>query len=909
MLPKSYEPGPIEEKYIRLWQERRLFNSSIPADKSKKSFTIVIPPPNITGALHMGHALNNTLQDILIRYNRMTGREAYWIPGTDHGGIATQNVIEKKIAKERHQHRHDIGREEFLKIVWEWRKECGDVILNQLSKLGCALDFNPGNVRFTMDDKRARAVQEEFRRLWDKDRIYRGERMINWCVRCETALSDIEVEHESASSKLWHIHYPLEDGSQGLIVATTRPETMLGDTAVAVNPKDERYTNIVGKKLRLPLTDRLIPIVADAEVDSSFGTGAVKVTPSHDPVDYEIGKRHSLEFIPVIDFHGKMQNVPAKYAGLERAECRKQLVKDLDEAGFLKKEEPYTNAVSTCERCHNTIEPLVSEQWFVKMKELAAPAIAAAESGKVRFHPEPWKKQYIDWLNKIQDWCISRQIWWGHRIPAWYCTKCSGAGLIYVTAKDGSRVLSRISVKDGAKPIVAAAKPGVCPDCGGTDMVQDPDVLDTWFSSAMWPFSVFGWPEKTPELAYYYPTSVLVTGYEILYLWVARMVMMGMEFMDDVPFTDVCINGIVRDKHGKKMSKSLGNVIDPLDLTAKYGTDAVRYGLIAQAAPGRDIMFAEESMVGARNFSNKLYNACRFLQMNLPESGELKLPAKPENLADRWLLHRYNTVVRECRHSIVNYDPAAAAQSLYHFIWDEYCDWYVELAKPRLANPDEKEAVLAILTHVFYGSLKALHPFMPFITEELAAALRPYVGAKGDFLLQEEYPAADKSRFDETAAKEMEIVMGITVALRTIRSQYSVPPAQKVNALISARSKEGLAVLTPRLDYVSFLAKLEKADTGIELPKPRACATAVYGEFTLYMPLAGLIDFEKEAMRLKRELEKIDKEREQCKARLADDSFRARAPKEKIDEIEVRLAGANSRAESINAALADLAAS
>ncbi|MDD2774139.1 MAG: valine--tRNA ligase [Elusimicrobiales bacterium] len=908
MLPKSYEPKPIEEKFTSLWQERRLFISAVPEDKSKKSYVVVIPPPNITGALHMGHALNNTLQDAFIRYHRMTGREAYWVPGTDHGGIATQNVLEKKIAKERHIHRRDLGREKFVAELWAWYRECGGTILNQLSKLGCALDFSPENVRFTMDARRAKSVYEEFHRLWDKRLIYRGERMINWCVRCETALSDIEVEHESASSKLWHIHYPLEDGSQGLTVATTRPETMLGDTAVAVNPKDERYTKLVGKKLRLPLTDRVIPIIADDEVDAAFGTGAVKVTPAHDPADYEIGRRHSLPIIPVIDFHGKMQNVPAKYQGMDRNAARQAVVADLKEAGFLRKEEPYTNAVSTCYRCNQSIEPLVSEQWFVKMKDLAAPAINAAETGRVKFHPESWKKPYLDWLSNIQDWCISRQIWWGHRIPVWYCAKCSGDGLIYAAAKNGEKELVRISFKDGAKPVVAFDKPAKCPLCGGADLVQDPDVLDTWFSSALWPFSVFGWPEKTKELEYYYPTSLLVTGYEILHLWVARMVMMGIELAGDVPFSDVCINGIVRDKHGKKMSKSLGNVIDPLDLTAKYGTDAVRFGLITQAVPGRDIMFAEESITGSRNFCNKIYNAARFLQMNLPpDARELKLPLKPENLADRWILHRYNTVVRLARHAMTEHDPAAAAQALYHFLWDEYCDWYVELAKPRLQNEAEKDAALAVLAHVLYGTLKALHPFMPFITEELASALRPHTGSKAEFLLQDEYPQQDKTRCDEDAASEMEAVMGVTVALRTIRSQYSVPPALKARAIISSRNAGALSVLSPRLDYVRLLAKLEAVETGVDIPKPRGSATAVSGDFTLYMPLEGIIDFAKERVRLDKEFEKLVKEEVQCKARLADANFRARAPKEEVCRIEQRLAEAAAKMESIKASLADIA--
>ncbi len=737
MLPKTYEPQPVEEKLAAKWQKDRLFVSHIPQDKSKKSFVIVIPPPNITGALHMGHALNDTLQDALVRANRMFGSEAFWVPGTDHGGIATQTVMEKKLSKERKVKRTDLGREKFLEEMWKWYEECGGTILGQLNKLGCALDLDKENVRFTMDSERGEAVFEAFRRMWEKQYIYRGERMINWCVRCGTALSDIEVEHEQLHSKLWHIRYPFADGSGEIVVATTRPETMLGDTAVAVNPNDERYAALIGKQLRLPLTDRLIPVIGDPEVDMSFGTGAVKVTPAHDPVDFEMGKRHNLEIIKVIDYDGRMINCAAPYLGMDRTKCRHQIVEDLNTAGFFVKEEHHGHGVGTCYRCHQPIEPLVSEQWFVHMKELAAPAIKAIEDGRVTIHPEAWKKPLVDWLNNIQDWCISRQIWWGHRIPVWYCRHCSKDGLIF----DNAGELSRVSFAHGAKPIVSHDRPEKCPLCGGHDLVQDPDVLDTWFSSGLWPFSVFGWPKKTPELDFFYPTSVLVTGYEIIYLWVARMLMMGLEFMGEVPFKDVYIHGIVRDKHGKKMSKSIGNVVDPLDLISKYGTDAVRFSLLAQAFPGKDIPFGEESITGARNFCNKIYNASRFVMMNLPETPrELKLPAKLTRLSDRWIMDRYAAAIQSARADIENYDLASATVGLYHFLWGSYCDWYVELAKPRLQNEGEKEEVLAVLVYVLYGTLKALHPFMPYITEELTTALRPYTDSKAEYLLNERYP-------------------------------------------------------------------------------------------------------------------------------------------------------------------------
>ena len=578
MLPKAYEPQEVEKKLADKWQNAKLFAAK--ADKTKKPFVIVIPPPNITGALHMGHALNDTLQDVLIRSHRMFGEEAFWVPGTDHGGIATQNVIEKKLAKEEHKSRHDLGREKFVETVWEWYNECGNAIFNQFRKMGWSLDLS--DIRFTMDEKRAKAVYECFRQWWEKKYIYRGKRLINWCVRCSTALSDIEVEHEQHAGKLWHLRYKGEDGSDGIVIATTRPETIYADAAIAVNPKDERYKNMVGKKVIIPLANRAIPIIADEAVELEFGTGALKITPAHDATDYEVGQRHNLPAVSVINDKGKMINCPEKYLGMDRDLCRKETVKDLDAAGLLVKEEKYNNAVSTCYRCHNVIEPFMSEQWFVKMDELATPAIAAAESGELQFHPESWKTPFVNWLKNLQDWCISRQIWWGHRIPVWYCRHCSEKGLTFATDKQGNKQLTKVSFEDGAKPIVSFNKPEKCPVCGGHDLVQDPDVLDTWFSSSLWPLSVFGWPEQTEDLKYFYPTSTLVTGYEILYLWVARMVMSGLAFTGKLPFKDVFLNGIVRDKTGAKMSKSKGNVIDPLDMTAKYGTDAADAGCPGQ---------------------------------------------------------------------------------------------------------------------------------------------------------------------------------------------------------------------------------------------------------------------------------------------------------------------------------------
>ncbi len=886
MIPSVYEPKPVESEWARLWQENGLFLAKVPEDKNKKSFVIVIPPPNITGALHMGHALNNTLQDVLIRWKKMSGYEAYWAPGTDHGGIATQNVMEK-ILKSEKKRKEDLGREKFLERMLLWRKECGGTILEQLKRLGCALDFSAENVRFTMDETRAKAVFEEFKRLQEKGLIYRGERMINWCVRCGTALSDIEVEHEESHSKLWHIHYPLEDGGRGIVVATTRPETMLGDTAVAVNPSDSRYKGIVGRKVRLPLADRLIPVVADDAIDASFGTGGLKVTPGHDPVDFEIGRRHNLPSMQVISFEGRMINSPAKYEGKDRALCRHEIIEDLKAGGYLEKEEPYKHAVGICYRCSQHIEPLVSEQWFVKMDSLAKKALQSSLDGKIKFHPESWEKPYLDWLKNIQDWCISRQIWWGHRVPVWYCPKCSGSGLIFAGTGTGKE-LKRVSFKQGAKPAVFGSKPGKCSECGCEDLVQDPDVLDTWFSSALWPFSVFGWPEKTKELAYYYPTSVLVTGYEILYLWVARMVMMGIEFLGQEPFRDVYLHGIVRDRQGKKMSKSLGNVVDPLKLMDKYGTDAVRFALVYQAVPGRDIQFGEESITGARNFCNKIYNAARFMLMNLPEKGGApEIPQKLPELCDRWILHRYSRAVKEALDAFEEFDAARALSSLYKFLWDDYCDWYVELSKPRLQSQD-KETVLAVLSHVLSGTLKALHPFMPYITEELSRQIKKSAGSKEEFLMREKFPSPEGKYQDSAAEAEMEAVMGIVSAVRAVRSQFAVPPAQPVTAVISSSSAETVSMIRKNAGYISQLSRAVKLDIGAEIVKPPHCATAVFKDAVIYVPLEGLIDIAKERSRLERESEKISAGLRQWEEKLSDSEFLRYAPETEVSKIRKR---------------------
>ncbi|HUT86347.1 MAG TPA: valine--tRNA ligase [Elusimicrobiales bacterium] len=902
MLDKIYDPKPVEEKLTKLWHGNRLFISTVPEDKTKKPFVVVIPPPNITGALHMGHALNNTIQDVLVRFNRMQGQEAYWVPGTDHGGIATQNVIEKNLAKDKKISRHQMGRSKFLEYAWNWYKECGDTILSQLKKLGCSLDLTPENVRFTMDDKRAKAVFTAFEKLWDKKYIYRGKRMINWCVRCTTALSDIEVEHEEFKAKLYYVHYPSENG-EGITVATTRPETMFGDTAICVNPTDKRYKNLIGKKVRLPLTDRYIPVIADKEIDLKFGTGALKITPAHDVTDYEIGKRHKLETINTISPEGEMINVAKKYLGLKREQCRKIVIEDLKEQGFLKEEKPYKHSVGICYRCHQPIEPAISEQWFVKMKHLAEPAVKVIKDDKVKLHPISWKKPMLKWLENIEDWCISRQIWWGHRIPVWYCKKCSSKGLIFNDAGE----LARVDFTKGVTPIISFEKPTKCTDCKSDDLIQDPDVLDTWFSSGLWPFSVFNWPEKTKELDYYYPTNVLCTGYEILYLWVARMIMMGLEFMGEIPFTDVYLHGIVRDKTGKKMSKSLGNVIDPVDLIDKYGTDAVRFSLISQSYVGKDIPFGEESIVGARNFCNKIYNTARFVLMNLPEDKKiLELPKSDKmDLSDKWILDRYNKVISGTHSKFKSFDFADVSNTLYHFLWGDFCDWYLEIAKPRLQT-EEKENVLAILVYVLYGTLKALHPIMPFITEELADNLRPCIDSNAKFLLEEKYPKADKTKFNNKAAQEMNLLMAVISELRKIRSQFNITSNINIDVVLVSAGKEHLQTLEKHSNYINLLAKINELKIIEKSKKPAHSAMFVLSNVKGYVLLEGKIDFEKEKDRLLKERTKLLEKLEYYGAQLKNEKFINNAPKEQIEKVKTNLKETELKNSEIKTALEDL---
>ncbi len=915
MLPKVYTPSKVEKRWSEKWQEEKLF---LPDKNSEKeTYTIVIPPPNITGALHMGHALNNTLQDVLIRYKRMTGFASYWVPGTDHGGIATQNILEKQLKAEG-ETREDLGREDFLKRMWQWYEECGNIILRQLKKLGCALDISKENVRFTMDEKRKNAVFAAFKDLWDKGYIYPGERIINWCPRCKTALSDIEVEYEEQNSKLWHVHYPSENGGKGLIIATTRPETMLADTAVAVNPKDEKYRSLLGKKLSLPLTGRKIPVISDESVEIGFGTGALKVTPGHDPLDFEIGERHKLERLQVISFDGLMINCPEKYKGKKAIEARKMIVRDLEEAGYLVKEEPYKHSVSTCYRCHAHIEPLISEQWFVKMKSLAAPAINAAESGEIKFHPENWKKPFLQWLENIQDWCISRQIWWGHRIPAWYCLNCCKGYLSTLSFGDKDsenrtyEILPANIYPNNRKElfkhgliIISKEKPSSCPKCGGKKFEQDPDVLDTWFSSALWPFSVFNWPEKTKDLERFYPTSTLVTGYEILYLWVARMVMSGYEHMGKKPFSHVYIHGTVRDKKGKKMSKSLGNVIDPLEMMAKYGTDAMRFSLITQAIGGKDIPFSQEMLIGGRNFVNKIYNVMRFILMHIDENEKIKAPIPPFfDISDRWIFHRYNEMIRNFRNCMESFDASNALNHVYSFIWDDFCDWYIELAKPRLET-EERKNVFAIIFKIFSGALKTLHPFMPYISEELYQNIKKYLVSPRKFLLDEEIDKFFPELTDEAALEEMTKVMDITSKIRTLRSQFSIPPAQKIKALISspdARLRQTISRNTFRIKHLSRLCSIEIG----EMPKPPESVCAISGAAAIYLPIKGIIDIEREKTRLLKELKKSISQAEYAKNKLNDKYFREKAPKNEVEKMKQRKREAEEKTAKLKSFIAEL---
>jgi valyl-tRNA synthetase len=849
-IPTVYEPQQVEKKWYKYWEGEKLFHAEVEMDK--KPYTIVIPPPNVTGALHMGHAFDETLQDILIRWRRMQGYNALWMPGTDHAGIATQIKVEEELAKEGLT-RHDLGREIFVERVWEWKRLYGNRILNQLKTLGSSCDWD--RERFTMDEGCSKAVREVFVSLYERGLIYRGNYIISWCPRCLTALSDIEVEHEESAGNLYHIKYPVENSDEFVTVATTRPETMLGDVAVAVHPDDVRYKHLIGKYLVLPLVGRRIPVIADAYVDPAFGTGAVKITPAHDPNDFEMGQRHKLQQINVMNPDGTMAAETGKYAGLDRYQCRKVLIEDLKEQGYLEKVVEHTNAVGHCQRCHTVIEPLISRQWFVKMEPLAKPAIEMVKNGEIRFIPERFTKIYLNWVENVRDWCISRQIWWGHRIPAWYC-EC------------GEVIVSREDVK-------------TCPQCGGR-VEQDSDVLDTWFSSALWPFSTMGWPEDTPELKQFFPTATLVTGYDIIYFWVARMIFMSLEFTGEVPFKDVYIHGLVRDSQGRKMSKSLGNGIDPVEVIEKYGADALRFTIVTGNTPGNDMRFYWERVESSRNFANKIWNASRFVLMNLSDF-EPGAHQPAYTLADRWILSRYHRTVGDVTRHLENYELGEAARTLYEFIWNEFCDWYIEMVKPRLYSKDDAAARYTaqhVLRDVLQHTLELLHPFMPFITEEIWQ----HLPRTGKSIMVSAWPQAQQGACDEQAEQEIALLMEVIKTIRNMRAEMNVPLGKKTEAILQVSTPELEQLFTTNVGFLHQLASvMPVAIQRVSEVKPDQAATAVADGVEIYLPLKGLIDIDKEFARLEKELANLDKEVERLASKLNNSGFVAKAPANVIE--------------------------
>ncbi|MGI6576008.1 MAG: valine--tRNA ligase [bacterium] len=862
-LPTVYDAKSVEDKWYRYWLEGDYFRPEI--DQQKEPFTIVIPPPNVTGALHMGHALDNTMQDVLIRWQRMTGTPTLWLPGTDHAGIATQAKVVESLAEEGLTPQ-DVGRDKFLERIWQWKEKYGGRIIEQLKRLGASCDWS--RERFTMDEGCSQAVREVFVSLFEKGLIYRGNYIINWCPQCKTALSDIEVDHQDTEGKIWHFRYPLVGEAGYITVATTRPETILGDTAVAVHPSDERYQDLIGKKVSLPGIEREIPIIADAYVDPEFGSGAVKVTPAHDPNDFQIGLRHGLEQIVVIAPDGIMNENAGKYQGMDRLACREALVADFEQAGYLVKVEEHAHAVGHCSRCDTTIEPLLSKQWFVKMKPLAEPAIAAVREGKIKFVPERFTKTYLDWLENIRDWCISRQLWWGHRIPVWYCHDCNEV------------IASREDLTQ-------------CPHCGG-QLEQDPDVLDTWFSSALWPFSTLGWPKETQDLQYFYPTSVLVTGRDIIFFWVARMIFMGLEFMHKEPFREVLIHGLVLDSQGRKMSKSLGNGIDPLDLIAQYGADTLRFMLMTSMTPGNDMRFYWERVENCRNFANKIWNASRFALMNLADfdPGQIDSQTLAYTLADRWIISRLNRVITKVTGQLKKYQLGEAAALLYDFIWSEFCDWYIELAKPRLYNHEAQAArrtAQYVLWQVLDNILRLLHPFMPFITEEIWQHL-PHQGTS---ICVAPWPVQNSEAIAAQMEAEMELIMAVIRGVRNIRAEMNIAPGKKAQVIVQC-PQDLQGQLEQGIDYIKQLAGANRVVLqGMGAAKPRQAATAIVGGVEIFVPLEGLVDIDLEIARLQKELQEVEKEVDQVVKKLQNEKFLAKAPepvvaKERQKEQEYR---------------------
>ena len=875
-LEKTYDPSQIEDRLYRKWEEKKYFHAEV--DRSKKPFTIVMPPPNVTGQLHMGHALDNTMQDILIRFKRMQGYSALWQPGTDHAAIATEVKVTEKL-KEQGIDKKEIGREEFLKHAWAWKEEYGNRIVSQLKKMGSSADWD--RERFTMDEGCSRAVKEVFVRLYDKGYIYKGSRIINWCPVCKTSISDAEVIHEEQDGFFWHINYPVV-GEPGRFVeiATTRPETLLGDTAVAVNPDDERYTDIVGKMLELPLTDRQIPVIADPYVDKEFGTGCVKITPAHDPNDFEVGKRHGLEEINILNDDATINELGGKYAGMDRYEARKQMVADLDALGLLVKVVPHSHNVGTHDRCKTTVEPMIKPQWFVRMKEMGQAALDIIKTDELSFVPEQFDKTYIHWLENIRDWCISRQLWWGHRIPAWYCDECG-------------------------ETIVSRETPTVCPKCGCTHLTQDEDTLDTWFSSALWPFSTLGWPDKTPEYEYFYPTSVLVTGYDIIFFWVIRMVFSALEQTGKSPFKHVLIHGLVRDDQGRKMSKSLGNGIDPLEVIDKYGADALRLTLITGNAPGNDMRFYWERVENSRNFANKIWNATRFIMMNMEKADFTNVKLSDLTIADRWILSKVNTLAKEMTDNMEKFELGIAVSKVYDFIWEEFCDWYIEMVKPRLYNDEDetKAAALWTLKTVLIQALKLLHPYMPFITEEIFCNIQD----EEESIMISKWPEyTDEWNFEADEAA-VDTIKAAVRAIRNLRTGMNVPPSRKAKVYVVSAKEDVRHIFESSKSFFATLGyasevHVQEDKTGID---ENAVSTLIH-DAAVYIPLEELVDIDKEIERLEKEAAKLAGEIKRASGMLANPKFVDKAPAAKVEEEKAKLAKYTEMSEQVAERLAQL---
>ena len=857
-MNKTYNPSEIEDRLYKKWMDKKYFHAEV--DRSKKPFTIVMPPPNITGQLHMGHALDNTLQDILIRFKRMQGYNALWQPGTDHASIATEVKVTNKL-KEEGIDKEELGREGFLKRTWEWKEEYGGRIVSQLKKLGSSADWD--RERFTMDEGCSKAVQEVFIRLYEKGYIYQGSRIINWCPVCQTSISDAEVEYEDQAGHFWHINYPIVGTDKCIEIATTRPETMLGDTAIAVHPDDERYKDLVGKMVLLPIVNKEIPIVADSYVDKEFGTGAVKITPAHDPNDFEVGKRHNLEEINILNDDGTINENGGKFAGMDRYEARKAIVKELEEEGYLVRIEAHEHNVGTHDRCHTTVEPMVKKQWFVKMSEMAKPAIEAVKNGDLRFVPGHFDRTYLHWLENIRDWCISRQLWWGHRIPAYYCDECG-------------------------EIVVAKEMPSVCPKCGCTHFTQDEDTLDTWFSSALWPFSTLGWPEKTEDLDYFYPTNVLVTGYDIIFFWVIRMVFSGYEQTGKCPFSDVLIHGLVRDEQGRKMSKSLGNGIDPLEIIGQYGADALRLTLVTGNASGNDMRYSEKKIIASRNFANKVWNASRFMLMNIEKADLSNVSLSDLTPADKWILSKANSLVKEVTDNMEKYDFGVAVAKLNDFIWEEFCDWYIEMVKPRLYNEEDttKAAALFTLKKVLTISLKLLHPYMPFITEEIFCSLQD----EEESIMVSEWPVFEEEFDFKAEENEVEMIKNAVRNIRNLRADMNVPPSKKASVYVVSEKEEVRRVFE---DSKVFFATLGYAsEVHVQADKAGIAEDAVstvIPDAVIYMPFAELVDVEKEIARLEKEAGRLEGEIKRAKGMLSNERFVSKAPAAKVEAEKEKL--------------------